>query len=165
MSETELPWWAGHNNPWKAAASFQVRRLTYHWSEEPETVLDPGVNFHVLTLQALGAETYFSCEGHPNDFYVMFSSRVDLALQLRACGYYTVALEGNMGRDILKWSLRINRKITEKARQRIHTNAVAAWVSKFWKSRLADPTKMRLTHKGPLWTPETDKLTRSVVTA
>ena len=34
--------------------------------------LEPGVNYFVKKLEALGAKVLFSCEGHPKGFSVVF---------------------------------------------------------------------------------------------
>lgn len=105
---------------WKQAAKKRIVRRspcgTYH---EP---LDRGVNYFVLMLEQLGAETHYSCEGHPNNFYVLFAAGYDVALAIANCGYFTVEVEG----DYL-WSLRLNRLVTEEERVRILTNAAKAW--------------------------------------
>lgn len=64
-----------------------------------DSVLDPGVNYFVLMLEQLGAKTEFSCEGHPDfdqpgSFYVLFYAPLELALKIRACGFFSVELEG-----------------------------------------------------------------------
>lgn len=35
--------------------------------------LERGVTFFVETIEKMGGVTYFSCEGHPSNFYVLFS--------------------------------------------------------------------------------------------
>src|SRR4051812_18125423 len=57
-------------NPWD---SVQGAVLIRHDTETGEdTPLEAGVNFFVLMLEQLGATTRFSCEGHPDGFYVVF---------------------------------------------------------------------------------------------
>lgn len=77
-------------------------------------------------LEQLGAVPHFSCEGHPNSFYVLFESSMELAVKLRQCGYFTVELEGHN-----RWSLRINREIDETDRKRI-----LRWAAATWENRL-----------------------------
>lgn len=55
----------------KAAMTLAVVRGNAEFKYRP-TDVDPGVKFFVLLLEKLGAETLFSCEGHPFGFYVMF---------------------------------------------------------------------------------------------
>lgn len=73
-------------------------------------------------LEQLGATTLFSCEGHPNGFYVLFDAALPLAVKLKRCGYFTVELEGRN-----RWSLRINNEIDETTRKRILRLAAASW--------------------------------------
>jgi hypothetical protein len=42
-------------------------------------VIEPGAVWFVEWLEALGAETVFSCEGHPGGFHVIFRSTYELA--------------------------------------------------------------------------------------
>lgn len=61
---------------WDTARTRRLMRLDGHgWRH----VLEPGVNFFVEWLEAEGATTYYSCEGHPNGFYLVFSADVRLA--------------------------------------------------------------------------------------
>jgi hypothetical protein len=73
-------------------------------------------------LEQLGAETHYSCEGHPDNFYVLFAASYETALAIANCGYFIVELEG----DYL-WSIRINRAVTDAERVSILTNAAKAW--------------------------------------
>lgn len=84
--------------------------------------IDPGVNYFVLMLEQLGARTHYSCEGHPNSFYVMFEAPMRLAEKIRACGYFVVELEGHN-----KWSIRINGQIEERIRKDVLRNAADSW--------------------------------------
>ena len=71
-------------NPWKESCKYQLER-------GGET-LEPGVNFFVLALEYLGAETLFSCEGHPKGFYIQFRSSYDTALKINSLKYFSVKL-------------------------------------------------------------------------
>ncbi len=56
-------------------------------------VLERGVNFFVLSLEALGCQTFHSCEGHPRGFYVAFRApSVILAREIAGAGYFSVEL-------------------------------------------------------------------------
>lgn len=76
-------------------------------------------------LEQLGARTAYSCEGHPNSFYVAFEAPMRVAEKILACGYFTVELEGHN-----HWSLRINRPVDERERLSILRGAAAAWEQK-----------------------------------
>jgi hypothetical protein len=90
-------------------------------------LIESGVNYFVLALEQLGAVTQYSCEGHPNNFYILFSAPQEVAENVRACGFFTVELEGPD-----TWSIRIhNNDITESARKRILQLAAQAWTKKF----------------------------------
>src|SRR6266436_3022740 len=62
-------------------------RLTVSGSRE---TIDPGVNFFILGLRHLGATTLFSCEGHPNGFYIVFRSTEKIARRVVSCGCVTL---------------------------------------------------------------------------
>jgi hypothetical protein len=109
---------------WRQAMTFDLRR-TSPIAFEAET-LERGVNFFVLMLEKLGAYTCFSCEGHPNSFYLTFVAPINLAVRIRSCGFFTVELEGHN-----YWSIRINRDVTEQTRVSILTYAAEAWAKEF----------------------------------
>ena len=56
--------------------------------------IDRGVNFFVQALSNAGAQTRFSCEGHPTGFYVLFEAPLELAMKIRSAGFFSVELEG-----------------------------------------------------------------------
>lgn len=87
--------------------------------------VDPGVNYFILMLEQLGARTLYSCEGHPNNFYVSFEAPLRVAEKIRECGYFSIELEGHNA-----WSLRINRPIEEKERLYILSFAASSWEQK-----------------------------------
>lgn len=94
-------------------------------------------------LEQLGAVTRFSCEGHPNGFYIVFDAPMALAVKLRACGFFAVELE-----DRNRWSLRINREIDETTRKRILRWAAEAWEKRFgpldWKKVTKENSRAKL---------------------
>lgn len=97
----------------------------------------------MLMLEQLGATTHYSCEGHPNSFYVEFKAPMALAERIVKCGYLIVELEGNN-----LWSLRINRSIDELERQEVLRGAAAAWDRFLGPLEcLARPTKARTKHR------------------
>jgi hypothetical protein len=89
-------------------------------------LIESGVNYFVLALEQLGAVTQYSCEGHPNNFYLMFSAPQNVAEEIKACGFFVIELEGSD-----TWSLRINRDITESERKAILRFAAQEWTKKF----------------------------------
>jgi hypothetical protein len=90
--------------------------------------LEPGVNFFVLMLEQLGAITEFSCEGHPTNFYVVFSAAPDIAYAIRRCGFFNVEVEGEN-----RWSIRMygNAPTTLKQRDNVLKLAAISWVRTF----------------------------------
>jgi hypothetical protein len=87
--------------------------------------LDPGVNFFVEALEAAGATTQFSCEGHPNGFYVAFFSDYDLALRVHAAGFFEIEFV-----HVGYWCIRLKTLSTEDdfAKRRALNWAADAWV-------------------------------------
>src|SRR3989344_9508343 len=73
--------------------------------------LDPGVNFFVLILEKLGLPTYFSCEGHPDGFYVTFDAPYKKALRIKQCGFFAVEVEREG-----HWSIRIHMEHDDRER-------------------------------------------------
>lgn len=89
--------------------------------------IDPGVNYFVLALEQLGASPRYSCEGHPDGFYVLFAAPLATALRILHCGYFTVELEGEN-----LWSIRIGRTPTTDD-ERIQ---VLRWAADAWTKQL-----------------------------
>jgi len=107
-------------NPWeKAKKKALIRGST---SDIYGGLLEPGVNFFVLMLEQLGAVTYFSCEGHPTGFYIMFRASYALAQKIKSCGYFRVEIEGKN-----YWSIRMREYVTEADRVTILTEAAKSW--------------------------------------
>ena len=92
-------------------------------------VIDPGVNYFVLMLEQLGAVTHYSCEGHPDGFYVLFEAPHELAVKIRNSGYFTVELEGAN-----TWSIRKQFKSEKQRRQ------VLRWAAEAWEAKLGPCT-------------------------
>lgn len=86
-------------NPWDAAKEIEVLRASGAY---PLADLEPGVKFFVLMLEQLGATTLYSCEGHPEGFYIVFFAPYEIALRISNCGYFTVEIESSG-----TWSIRI----------------------------------------------------------
>jgi hypothetical protein len=53
-----------------------------------EITLEPGVNFFVEAIERAGAVVYFSCEGHPRGFLIVFESPYDVALEIERSGFF-----------------------------------------------------------------------------
>lgn len=92
-------------------------------------VIDQGVNYFVLMLEQLGAVTHYSCEGHPNGFYVLFEAPQEIAVKIHACGYFTVELEGEN-----TWSIRKQFEDDKQRRQ------VLRWAAEAWEKKLGPCT-------------------------
>jgi hypothetical protein len=121
------------NHPWDVAAATPLKRQSTPLSKLQD--IDPGVNFFVLALEALGATPHFSCEGHTRGFYVLFSAPYELALDIRNAGYFSVQIE-----DQGTWSIRktsaeyveyANSPYTEKDKVWLLRAAADAWLRHF----------------------------------
>jgi hypothetical protein len=125
----DAPAWAKAAKPWDAASRLSVVRHTYVAEGE---VIDRGVNFFVLTLEALGATPMYSCEGHPNGFYVFFKAPYELALRIEHPGFFALSLESrNHGPD--HWAIRVTMPWhSEKDKKRTLRWAAEAWQKAFW---------------------------------
>jgi hypothetical protein len=119
------------DHPWDRAAATELTRINGYFGNLEK--VDRGANFFVLALEALGAHTRFSCEGHPTGFYVAFDASYALALELSSAGGFTVEIEGPNS-----WSI---RKIASEAELGEHYSetrkvqslrlAAEMWVSHF----------------------------------
>ena len=127
LYKPEWEWLLNAENPWEAALNLDVRR--YSWSAAGD-IIDPGVNFFVLALEHLGAEPEWSCEGHPNGFYVLFHASYKLATMLHSWGYFSVEIERGK-----RWSMRINRTVDDKDRVFTLRLAALAWREKIMQLR------------------------------
>jgi|LakMenE01Jun11ns_1017448.scaffolds.fasta_scaffold8270523_1 hypothetical protein len=110
-----------------------ARRLVLHRSSPCgiySEIIDPGVNYFVLMLEQLGAITHYSCEGHPDGFYVLFKASLTIAEKIHACGYFTVELEGNG-----LWSIRTRRLKADNERV-----ALLRWAAEAWEEKLGPCT-------------------------
>lgn len=107
-------------NVWDAAAEIKIYR-----SGE---LLDSGVNYFVLMLNQMGLPTSYSCEGHPNGFYVTFNAYYKEALAIRRVGYFSVEIEE---KDY--WSIRSHIDYAGTPREKIDAMrwAAAAWDERF----------------------------------
>lgn len=109
---------------WRQAAKLKIHRTDS--SQIYRGLIDPGVNYFVLMLEQLGARTEYSCEGHPNNFYVLFNAPYSVALAVANAGYFTVEIE-----DRGQWSMRMRPVETDEERCRILKYAADAWTKTF----------------------------------
>ncbi|MDO8415188.1 MAG: hypothetical protein Q7S87_03130 [Agitococcus sp.] len=126
------------NHPWDLAKRQVLTRNSSVAGDTRCEALDPGVNFFVLALEALGATTRFSCEGHPYGFYVAFDADYDLAREISRAGFFTIEISGN---GIDEWVMRKSgteanplkraNGYTEADKARTLRWAAEAWVSCF----------------------------------
>lgn len=123
-------------HPWDKAAATPLLRPSIQ--DGALEALDPGVNFFVLALEALGAKPKFSCEGHPGGFYVAFDAPYELALAIKSAGFFTVEIEGNG-----YWSIRkcfgeiIDGRFTQakKAKALADAQEGLRWAAEAWLKR------------------------------
>lgn len=94
----------------------------------PKEDLEPGVKYFVLMLEQLDATTFFSCEGHPDGFYVVFTAPYSIALAVQACGFFNVEIS-----DVNTWRLALGnyRKWTEQEKEDTLILAVQSWEQSF----------------------------------
>jgi hypothetical protein len=125
-----VPHWAKSAAPWDEAAKLEIIR--YDYRPEGERI-DPGVNFFVHRLEALGANPKFSCEGHPGGFYVLFEATYELAMSLEQCGFFTVALASRPhAKDWWRISFNVQPSSEAEKRQTLRW-AAEAWQKAFWQ--------------------------------
>lgn len=123
----ELPAWVAAESPWDAARKLSVVRHDYRAEGE---VIDKGVNFFVLTLEAMGAVPRYSCEGHPNGFYVMFEGPYELALKIDRAGFFSTEICSN--RSTPSWVIRRGHTTSIRERNQSLRWAAGAWKRKIW---------------------------------
>lgn len=66
----------------------QFRTLDGECDEDNSGFLDGGVAFFVGALNALGAKTMYSCEGHPTPFLINFSAPESLVDRILEAGFF-----------------------------------------------------------------------------
>ena len=85
--------------------------------------LKPGVKYFVLQLDRLGATTAFSCEGHPDGFYVTYYATERVARKIASCGGFLTEINAHPG-----WRLSLRRDVSaDKHRVEALRSAAAAW--------------------------------------
>jgi hypothetical protein len=111
-------------NTWKQAAKLKLQRVSPITGQLEK--LERGVNFFVLMIEKLGGITHFSCEGHPDGFYVLFTCSYRLAQRIKACGFFTVEIEGAN-----RWSIRMNYPVIATQHRNVLTWAAESWNRSF----------------------------------
>ena len=126
-------------NPWDEARTRKLVRIDT-LSGEP-FVLERGVNFFVEVLEALGAQTLFSCEGHPRGFYISFSCDEAVARRIYNVGFFTVEMGGRCGNWVIRLTgneyyklARTGVPMSEREKRRILRFAAGAWAKAFLPS-------------------------------
>ena len=121
-------------NPWDAALKLPVTRGNALHTPAP---LEPGVKYFVLALEQLGCETVWSCEGHPNGFYITFCGPMLVAHTLSALGVFNVEIFSagyRLGLERLELEAhRRGAKWTDRARKHALRQAAAAWEAELGK--------------------------------
>lgn len=125
-----------HANAWDAACQQRLQRRDGTRFGKPE-VIDPGVNFFVLVLEQMGIRTHFSCEGHPDGFYITFGASYAQATKIKMAGFFSVEIEGAR-----TWSLRIHPVKDED--ERGHVDCLR-WAADAWEKRFG---KLKLPKRG-----------------
>ena len=77
-------------NVWDKAAKLKVWRTSPLPGNPKPELLEPGVNYFVLSLEQLGVRTTFSCQGHPEGFYIAFYAPYEVALRIEQCELWPV---------------------------------------------------------------------------
>ena len=119
---------AAKPNVWDKAKKLKLCRMSDLGRIEK---LDRGVNYFVLMLEQLGLVTHFSCQGHPDGFYITFSGSYEMAQRVHDCGFFTVEIEREN-----YWSLRISSGSSDEIRsQKLYTSH-RRWAAEAWEKRL-----------------------------
>jgi hypothetical protein len=108
-------------NVWDKALDLEV----YRGGEK----LDPGVNYFVLMMDQMGLETTYSCEGHPDGFYVTFYGPYEAALSISRVGYFTVEVERQENYWSIRWKLLGEPPVNNKV-------DAMRWAAQAWEEKL-----------------------------
>jgi hypothetical protein len=122
-------------HPWTRAGKLEIQRMSPLTGQLQN--IDKGVNFFVLALEALGARTEFSCEGHPTGFYVLFTAPYELVLAIKAAGYFGFEVEGTN-----RWSIRLNEyRPALKPYSETDKKQTLKWATESWLKRFPEKLK------------------------
>lgn len=121
---------ANSERPWDDAKKFQLVRYDYRSEGE---VIDPGVNFFVLALEHLGARPEYSCEGHPQGFYIAFHASHDLVRRIDGIDdFFRVEVSSRGGYRPNFWAIRAPYGYNTERGKRYHLRKIA----KLWQKEL-----------------------------
>lgn len=130
--------WLDPNSPWKSALNHEIIKSDYGTEE----TLEKGVNFFILALEILGAKPRFSCEGHPNGFYICFHAPYKLALEIESCGFFRVSISRSIAfsskRNYWRMDLGNTERLSEQRRLDCLNQAALAWTHKILLRRLIE---------------------------
>jgi hypothetical protein len=87
--------------------------------------IDPGCNFFIAAIRLLGGRTMYSCEGHPEGFYLVVEGSYKLALRLHLLRPYSVRLTG-----FNRWVLRRDVEVPARYAKRAFRWAAARWLNR-----------------------------------
>ena len=117
------------HEPWDRLAA-QVLFRASPSGAFPFGPLERGVNFFVAALESFGATTSFSCEGHPDFFYVSARMPHALARRIAGAGFLDVRIDATGGDDSWRLAFNLSPESDEAHRRRLRWTA-AAWVNTF----------------------------------
>lgn len=95
--------------------------------------LEKGVNYFIEVLEQLSCPTYFSCEGHPDGFYIIFRAPYKLACKINNCGFFNIAISSSMGTGNTNnlWNMSIRPDLDKDSK-----TALLRWASESWEKLL-----------------------------
>lgn len=123
--------------PWRAAMNVPVVRGNSGY--EPKD-LEPGVKFFILMLEELGCTTQYSCEGHPEGFYIMFTGPYYIAKAVAQLGILEVAsnLEWKPSQDnyVVRLPWFVSKPRSNRRRNELLNEVARRWVKEFGPLKL-----------------------------
>lgn len=135
----------GNPNPWVEACKQKLYRPN---GGDGELIkLDAGVNYFILALEKLNAETFYSCDGHgdQSSFYVMFKvPRYPLVHKIHSAGFFHIQVENGPRMFSLRLSDAVDIeevgknkyraiRCTDPKKIRGHWKQVLQWASEAWE--------------------------------
>jgi hypothetical protein len=93
----------------------------------------PG-NWNPEALEKLSCSTYFSCEGHPGGFYIIFRAPYKLACKINNCGFFNIAMSRSLGTGNTSnlWDMNIRPDLDKNSKV-----TLLRWASESWEKLLA----------------------------
>lgn len=95
--------------------------------------LESGVNYFVLQLERLGAVTLYTCEGHPNGFYILFHTAhasANLVHDIAGAGFISVGVSDKPG------TYRLNFHAHTSFKDEADRDETFRWAAKCWEKKL-----------------------------